>query len=119
MGVLRVLGVVARDEDDLGTDLFGFADLGSGFDAEGLGLVAGSYAAGCVGHGGNYGEGPAAVLRVQLLFYRREEAVQVDVQEAESIGMKSVGHGVVWSNYIRFLFAFNYVVGDAEWVPKI
>jgi hypothetical protein len=30
---------------------------------------------------------------VQLLFYRREETVQIDVQEAESIGMEGVGHG--------------------------
>jgi hypothetical protein len=29
---------------------------------------------------------------VQLLFYRREETVQVDVQEAESVGMEGVGH---------------------------
>ena len=92
MGVLRVLGVVARDQDDVGADLFGFADLGPGLDAEDLGLVAGSNAAGGVRHGGNHRQWPAPVLRVQLLFYRREEAVQVDVQEAESVGMEGIGH---------------------------
>src|SRR5260370_33048331 len=104
MGILRVLGVVARDEDDVGADLFGLADLGSGFDAEALGLVAGGNAAGGVGHGGDHGKGPASVLRVQLLFYRREEAVQVDVEEGESGGSEGVGHGMVSCSDIRFLF---------------
>jgi hypothetical protein len=56
---------------------------------------------------------------VQLLFYGREEAVQVDVQEIEAIGMESVGQGMVWSNYIRFLFAFNHIVRNAEWITKV
>ena len=37
---------------------------------------------GGVGHGGDDGEGLSSVLGVQLLFYGREEAVQVDVQES-------------------------------------
>jgi hypothetical protein len=119
MGVLGVVSVIARDKDDVGAELLGFADLGSGFDAKGLGLVAGGDAAGGVGHGGDDGEGPTSVLRVQLLFYRREEAVQVDVQEAEAVGMESVGQGTVFSDYIRFLFAFNHVVGDAKRVAKV
>src|SRR3982074_3129004 len=101
MGVLRVLGVVARDEDDVGADLFGFADLGPRLDAEGLGLIAGSDAAGGVGHGGHHRQWAGPGLRVQLLFDRREEAVQVDMQEAESIGMERVRHRTMWSNYIR------------------
>jgi hypothetical protein len=56
---------------------------------------------------------------VQLLFYRREETVQVDVQEAESVGMEGVGQGTVLTDYIRFLFAFDHVIRDAERVAKI
>jgi hypothetical protein len=41
------------------------------------------------------------------------------VQEAETIGMEGGGHGSRASHYIRFLFALNYVVGDAEWVAKV
>ncbi len=87
VGVLGVVGVVACDEDDAGAELLGFADLGAGLDAEGLGLVAGGDAAGGVGHGGDYGEGLAAVLGVELLLDGREEAVEVDVEEGEAVGM--------------------------------
>ena len=71
----------------LGADLLGFADLRAGLDAEGLGLVAGGDAAGGVGHGGDDGEGLAAILGVELLLDRREERVEVDVEEAEAIGL--------------------------------
>ena len=118
MGVLRVLGVVTRNENDVGANLFGFADLGSGFDAEFLGLVARSDAAGGIGHRGDYGERPVSILRVQLLFYRREETVQVDVQETESIGMGGVGHSC-GSHYISLFICLNCVVRDAEWVAKM
>ena len=87
VGVLGVLGVVAFDEDDAGAELFGFADLSAGFDAEGFGLVAGGDADGGVGEGGDYGEGFAAVFGVKLLFDGREEAVEVDVEEGEAVGM--------------------------------
>jgi len=53
VGVLGVLGVAAFDEDDSGAQLFGIADAGAGFDAEGLGLIAGGDATGGVGHGGD------------------------------------------------------------------
>jgi hypothetical protein len=56
---------------------------------------------------------------VQLLLYRSEEAVQVDMQEAKAVGMVGRGHWACAGNYIRFLFAFNYVVSDAEWVAKV
>jgi hypothetical protein len=118
MGVLCVVGVVAGDEDDAGAELFGFADLCAGFDAEGLGFVTGGDAAGGVGHGGYDGERLSAVLLVELLFDGREEAVEVDVEKAETVGMEGDGHdGVV--DYIRFLFAFNDVVGDAERITEI
>ena len=55
VGVLGVLGVIAFDEDDVGAELLGFADLRAGFDAEGFGLVAGGDADGGVGEGGDYG----------------------------------------------------------------
>ncbi len=92
VGVLCVVGVVAGDEDDAGADFFGFADLSAGLDAEGLGLVAGGDAAGGVGHGGDDGERLAAVFGVELLLDRREEAVEVDVQEGEAVGMEWGGH---------------------------
>ena len=94
VGVFCVLGVVAFDQDDFGALLFGFAHLRAGLDAEGLGLVAGGDAAGRVGHGGDYGQGSTAVFRVQLLLDRREEAVQVYVEEAEAVGMENGGHAV-------------------------
>ena len=56
--------------------------------------------------GGHDGERPVAVFGVQLLLDRREEAVQVDVQEGEAVGfttpagelagcfgLELVGHG--------------------------
>ena len=49
--VLGVDGVRAVDEDDVGAELLGFADLGAGLDAEGLGLVAGGDEGAGVGHG--------------------------------------------------------------------
>ena len=74
VGVVGVDAVVALDEDDFGADAFRFADLRAGLDAEGLGLVAGGDAAGGVGVGGHDGEGAVAVLGVELLLDRREEA---------------------------------------------
>ena len=67
VGVLGVFGMVAGDEDDVGTDSLGFAYLGAGFDAEGLGLVACGDAGSGVGHGGNHGERAATIFRVELL----------------------------------------------------
>ena len=90
--VVGVDAVAALDQDDLRADAFGLADLGSGLDAERLGFVAGGDAAGGVGHGGHDGERPVAIFRVQLLLDRREEAVQVDVQEAETVGLELAGH---------------------------
>ena len=119
VGVFRVVGMISGYKDDVGTDFFGFADLSAGFDAESLGLVAGGDAACGVGHCGDDGERLAAVLRVELLLDGRKEAVQVDVQEAEAVGMEGIGHGTVWGNYIRFLFAFDHVVRYAEWIPKV
>ena len=101
--VFRVFGVAALDEDDAGTELFGLADLGAGLDFEGLGLVAGGDAAGGVGHSGNNGEGFSAVLRVELLFDGREEAVQVDVEEAEAVGMGIGGHRTCEQLYSLFI----------------
>ena len=92
VGVLGVDAVVAFDEDDLGADAFGFADLGAGLDAEGLGLVAGGDAAGGVGVGGDDGEGAVAVFGVELLLDRGKEAVEVDVEEAEAVGLRLIRH---------------------------
>ena len=75
-----------RDEDNLRADALGLAHLRAGPDAEGLGLVAGGDAAGGVGHPGDDGERAAAVLGVELLLDRGEEAVEVDVQEGEAVG---------------------------------
>jgi len=57
VGVVGVDAVVALDEDDFGADAFGLADLRSGLDAEGLGLVGGGDAAGGVGQGGTTARG--------------------------------------------------------------
>ena len=87
MGVFGVVGVVSGDKDDAGAEFFGFADLSAGFDAEGLGFVAGGDAARGVGHGGDDGERFSTVLFVDLLLDGREEAVEVDVEEGEAVGM--------------------------------
>ena len=92
VGVLGVGGVVAVDEDDVGAEAFGFADAGAGFDAEGLGLVAGGDERGGVGHGGDDAGGLVAVLGMKLLLYRRKEAVEVDVEEGEEVGLSSGAH---------------------------
>ncbi len=74
---------------------------------EGLGLVAGGDAAGGVGHGGDDGERLAAILGVQLLLDRGEEGVEVDVQEAEAVGIEGGGHRLepaaarLYSLYLR------------------
>ena len=104
VGVLGVDGVVAVDEDDVGADAFGIADAGAGLDAEGLGFVAGGDEGGGVGHGGDDAGGVVAVLGMELLLYRREEAVEVDVEEGEEVGLSGGAHGVT-ENYIRRSFA--------------
>lgn len=42
---------------------------------------------------------------MDLLFDGREEAVEIDVEKGEAVGMDGGGHGFEWSYYIRFLFA--------------
>jgi hypothetical protein len=43
---------------------------------------------------------------VQLLLDGREEAVEIDVEEAEAVGLGRIGHAVTADlHYIRFLFA--------------
>ena len=91
-GVLGVVGVVAGDEDDLGADFFCFADLRAGLDTEGFGLIAGGDATGGVCHGGDYGEGLASIFGVELLLDRCEEAVEVDVEVGEEVGLGVGGH---------------------------
>jgi hypothetical protein len=64
---------------------------------------------------------------MQLLLYRREEAVEVDVEESEAvttpasrlagdpgvIGLESIGHAAsVADHYIRFLFASEINTGE-------
>ena len=99
VGVFRVGGVVAVDEDDAGADAFGVRDAGAGLDAEGLGLVAGGDEGGGVGQGGDDAGGLVAVLGMKLLFDRRKEGVEVDVEEGEEVGgrrrlgMGRGGHG--------------------------
>jgi hypothetical protein len=87
--------MIALDKDNVGTLLFGFADLRAGFDAEGFGFIAGSDADGGVGEGGDDGERFSAIRFVELLLDGREEAVQVDVQEAEPVGMVGRGHEIL------------------------
>jgi hypothetical protein len=107
--ILGVDGVVALDEEDLPADLFRLAHQRAGLDAEGLGLVAGGDADRGVGVGGDDGQRAIAIFRVQLLLDRREEAVQVDVEEAEAVGfitpaiklagdpgLERIWHGIGW-----------------------
>jgi hypothetical protein len=104
--VVRVDAVFSHDKDDLRADAFGLADLRACLDAERLGLVAGRDAAGGIGQGGDDGERPPAILRVQLLLDRGEEAVEIDMQEREAVGLGGIGHAAsVAIYYIRFLFA--------------
>lgn len=107
MGVFGVIGMITRDEDDAGTEFFCFADLGAGFNAKGLGFVAGCDANGGVGHGGDDGEGFAAVFGVELLFDGREEAVEVDVEEGEAVGMGWGGHGRWWLPLYSLFICFQ------------
>ena len=89
------MGVASVDEDDAGADAFGVEDAGAGFDAESFGLVTGGDEGGGVGHGWDDAGGLAAVLGVELLFYGGEEAVEVDVQEAELVGLEVGGHEMI------------------------
>jgi hypothetical protein len=90
---LGVDAVGAVDEDDVGADAPGLADLGEGVDAERLGFIAGGDKGAGVGHGAADAEGLASVLGVELLLDGREEAVEIDVEEAEAIGLGRGGHG--------------------------
>ena len=76
--------LVARlDENDLGAQALGVCDDGTGFDAEGLGLVAGGDAAGGIGHHGHHAHGPAAQLGTGFLFAGSEVGVEVDEKPVE------------------------------------
>ena len=92
----------AADQDDFRAKPLGLTDLGEGLDAEGLGLVACRNQRSRVGHGAADADRPPAKLRVDLLFDRRKEAVQVDVQKAEAIVLERRSHRL---EYIRRLFA--------------
>src|SRR5258707_202946 len=111
--------MVASDEDNAGAEFFGFADLGAGFDAKSLGFVAGGDAARGVGHGGNDGERFSAVLLMKLLFDRGEEAVQVDVQEAETVGMENGGHGscalIIFAFYLPSITSYVIPNGSRKY----
>ena len=48
---------------------------------------------GGVGHGGDDAGGFVAVLGMKLLFDGRKEAVEVDVEEGEEVGLSSGAHG--------------------------
>jgi hypothetical protein len=50
--------------------------------------------------------------------WRQSRHLQVDVQVGEAVGMGRDWHRLC-GNYIRFLFAFNHVVSDAEWVAEV
>ena len=84
--------MLAHDEDDLGADSLSLGDPRAGLDAEGFGLVAGRDAAGGVGEGGDDGDGAAAILGVELLLDRGEEAVEIDVEAGEAVGLESFWH---------------------------
>ncbi len=100
VGVFGVGGVVAVDEDDAGADAFGVRDAGAGLDAEGLGFVAGGDEGGGVGQGGDDAGGLVAVLGMELLFYGRKEAVEVDVEEGEEVGLSGGAHGrIIFAGY--------------------
>ncbi len=60
---------------------------------------------GGVGEGGDDGEGFAAVFGVELLLDGREEAVEVDVEEGEAVGMDWRGHEIE-GTLSAIIFAF-------------
>jgi len=103
VGIFRVGGVVAVDEDDAGAEALGFADAGSGLDAESFGFVAGRDEGGGVGDGGDDADGFIAEFGVELLLDGREEAVEVDVEEGEEVGLSGRAHSQ--DDYIRRSFA--------------
>ncbi len=98
VGVLGVGGVGAVDEDDVGDEGAGFADFGEGFDAAGFALIAGGDDGAGVGHGAYDGCGFPSEFGVDLLFDGGEEAVEIDVEKAETVFgcgwavMEGVGH---------------------------
>ena len=76
--VIDIEFVARFDEHDVGAHAFGVGDDGSGFDAEGFGLVAGGDATGRVGHHGNDADRTAAQLGPDLLLDRGEVGVEID-----------------------------------------
>ncbi len=81
--VVDVDFVAGLDEDEAGTHAFGVADHGSGFDAEGFGLVAGGDADGGVGHHGDDADGAAAQLGASFLLNGGEVGVEIDEEPVE------------------------------------
>ena len=78
MVVLDVKLVPSLDEGDSGAEAFGLADDGSGFHAEGFGLIAGGDGAGGIGHDGDDGDGAIAELRAELLLDGGKVGVEVE-----------------------------------------
>jgi hypothetical protein len=87
--------VGAVDEDDVGDEALGFADLGEGFHAEGFGFVRGGDEGTGIGHGAADADGLASELGVKLLFDGREEAIEIDVEEGEEVGLSGGAHGQI------------------------
>lgn len=80
--VLDVELVTALDYDEARAEAFCLADLGSGLDAEGFGLIAGGDGAGSVGHDGDDDDGAVAKLGAELLFDGGEVGVEVKEKPA-------------------------------------
>ena len=72
----------------LGAHAFGVGDDGSGADAEGLGLITGRDADGCVGHHGNDADRPAAQFGADLLLDGGEVGVEIDEEPVDARGRR-------------------------------
>ena len=90
--VFRIVVVVSCDQHNLRTDLLRLAHLRAGLDAERLRLIARRDAARRICHRRHHRQRPIAILRMQLLLHRREEAIQVDVQKREPVWKRSKSH---------------------------
>ena len=77
--------MAAFDQDDLRADMSHIADTRAGLDPEGFRLIAGRDGNCRVGKRRHDREWTVAVLGMKLLLHRRKEAVQVDVNETETV----------------------------------
>jgi hypothetical protein len=110
--VLDILLVPRFQQYNAGTHPLGVGHHRAGLHAEGLGLVTGGKATGCVGHHGHNAHRTAAQLGPKILLHRGKIGVQIDKQPVQMRAAlrRRIGAG----RHTRFIFAFSSLIGKRK-----